>query len=114
MKALQITKQLEKELIKHMSNDNYKYIAYELLKISTSLKEELRAISVKYKNIQSVVELQELQTKFTRVEVISSLGRVFCDRCDNDRHYRLSIQDNGKTLKIFEIKDTNTDIKDKQ
>ncbi len=54
---------------------------------------------------EAVEELEALQSKFNRVEVISSSGRVFCDKCDSGRHYELSIQDDNRTLKIFEVKD---------
>lgn len=47
----------------------------------------------------------DFESNFTRVEIISSLGRVFCDRCSDNRHYELSIQDDNRTLKIFEVKD---------
>lgn len=47
----------------------------------------------------------DFESKFTRVEIISASGRVFCDRCDDNSHYVLSIQDDGKTLKLFEVKD---------
>ena len=47
----------------------------------------------------------DFESKFTRVEIISSLGRVFCSKCDNGKHYELSIQDDGKTLKLFIVKD---------
>lgn len=54
---------------------------------------------------ETIEELEALQSKFNRVEVISSSGRVFCDKCDSGRHYELSIQDDNRTLKIFEVKD---------
>ena len=49
----------------------------------------------------------DFESKFTRVEIISSLGKVFCDRCSDNRHYELSIQDDNRTLKIFEVKNKN-------
>lgn len=51
----------------------------------------------------AIKELEDLKDKtFTRVEVISKEGRVFSDRCSDNRFYELSIQDDCKTLKIFE------------
>lgn len=50
-------------------------------------------------------DIEALQSNFTRVEIISAGGRVFCGRCDDNSHYVLSIQDDGKTLKLFEVKD---------
>lgn len=44
-----------------------------------------------------------LSTKITRVEVISEYGRVFSDRCKEGKFYKLSLQDDGRTLKLFEI-----------
>ena len=63
--------------------------------------------SYDYGNLKFAVNkiYDDFESKFTRVEIISSLGRVFCDRCDDNSHYVLSIQDDGKTLKLFEIKD---------
>ena len=46
--------------------------------------------------------IKELQQTYTRVEVInSSNGRVFCDMCRNGSYYEASIQDDGRTLKLF-------------
>ena len=48
--------------------------------------------------------IKELQQTYTRVEVISTNGRVFCDMCENGSYYEASIQDDGKTLKLFRKK----------
>lgn len=49
--------------------------------------------------------IEELhQTKYTRVEVINFNGRVFCDMCENGSYYEASIQDDGRTLKLFRKK----------
>lgn len=48
---------------------------------------------------EAIEELQ--QAKYTRVEVIDSDGRVFCDRCEHNSYYEASVQDDGKTLKLF-------------
>lgn len=63
--------------------------------------------SYDYDNLKFAVNkiYDDFESKFTRVEIISSLGRVFCDRCSDNRHYELSIQDDKRTLKIFEVKD---------
>ena len=45
--------------------------------------------------------IEELQQVYTRVEVINSDGRVFCDKCGHDSYYEASIQDDGRTLKLF-------------
>ena len=45
--------------------------------------------------------IKELQQEYTRVEVISFDGRVFCDMCENGSYYEASIQDDGRTLKLF-------------
>ena len=47
----------------------------------------------------AIEELQQAN-KYTRIEVITS-ERVFCNRCENGSHYEASVQDNGKTLKLF-------------
>ena len=49
----------------------------------------------------------DFENNFTRVEIISANGRAFYDICDDDMHYKLSIQDDGKTLKLFEVKNKN-------
>ena len=47
-------------------------------------------------------KIEELKShKYTRVEVISFDGRVFCGICKNGSYYEASTQDNGKTLKLF-------------
>lgn len=43
---------------------------------------------------EAIEELQ--QAKYTRVEVINSDGRVFCDTCNYDYYYEASVQDGGK------------------
>lgn len=52
---------------------------------------------------EAIKELQQAN-EYTRVEVISSDGRVFCDMCENGSYYEASIQDDGKTLKLFRKK----------
>lgn len=54
--------------------------------------------------------IEELQQAYTRVEVITFGGRAFCDRCESNSYYEVSVQDEGKTLKLFKkklIKDKN-------
>lgn len=48
--------------------------------------------------------IKELQQAYTRVEVINFNGRVFYDMCENGSYYEASIQDDGKTLKLFRKK----------
>ncbi len=52
---------------------------------------------------EAIEELQQAN-EYTRVEVISFDGRVFCDRCEHDSYYEVSVQDDGKTLKLFKKK----------
>lgn len=47
-----------------------------------------------------------LSDKITRIEVIGLDGKVFSSRLDPSFYYKLSLQDDGRTLKIFKtIKD---------
>lgn len=48
--------------------------------------------------------IKELQQTYTRVEVINFNGRVFCDMCENGSYYEASIQDDGRTMKLFKKK----------
>lgn len=49
---------------------------------------------------EAIEELQQAN-EYTRIEVITSDGRVFCDRCESGSYYEASIQDDGRTLKLF-------------
>ena len=48
-----------------------------------------------------------LSTKITRIEVIGPDGRVFSSQLNPSSYYKLSLQDEGRTLKLFKtMKDT--------
>lgn len=42
-----------------------------------------------------------LSTKITRIEVIGLDGRMFSHKLDQSSYYKLSLQDDGRTLKLF-------------
>ena len=52
---------------------------------------------------KAIEELQQAN-EYTRIEVITSDGRAFCDRCESNSYYEASVQDEGKTLKLFKKK----------
>ena len=69
--------------------------------------EELEVLKHNYEMQQILIDdyRESLQSKITRIEVISKLGRDFVCKCDNTKHYELSFQDDNRTLKIFKVKD---------
>jgi len=47
--------------------------------------------------------IDEMYSSITRVEVISSKGREYGRWCDEGNQFKLSLQDDGRTLKLFEV-----------
>ena len=61
------------------------------------------ALEVDARLDEAIEELQQAN-EYTRIEIISFDGRVFCDRCESNSYYEASVQDEGKTLKLFKKK----------
>lgn len=56
-----------------------------------------------YDTYESVLELiEEMYSSITRVEVITDQGRVYPKWCNDDMRLVPSLQDEGRTLKLFE------------
>jgi len=47
--------------------------------------------------------IEELYSSVTRVEVITTIERDYTRWCDDHQKFKLSLQDDGKTLKLFEV-----------
>ena len=43
--------------------------------------------------------------KLTRIEIIGDEGRVVVQYAPEGKHYMMMIQDDGRTLKFFEVED---------
>lgn len=52
-------------------------------------------------NEQVVNALQEITENVNRVEVIDNTGRAYVKYLDDKENARISIQDNGRTIKLF-------------
>jgi hypothetical protein len=49
--------------------------------------------------------IEEMYSSITRVEVVTEEGRVYTKWCDDGKQFKLSLQDDGRTLKLFEVED---------
>ena len=56
-----------------------------------------------YKEALNLID--EMYSNITRVEVITSTGREYGRWCDEFKKFSLSLQDEGRTLKLFEVED---------
>jgi hypothetical protein len=56
----------------------------------------------KIDNDEAIRLVEEYFSSITRVEVITTKGREYVKRCDSKAHFKLSLQDDGRTLKLFE------------
>jgi hypothetical protein len=46
-----------------------------------------------------------MYSSINAIEVTTALGTDYARWCDEGRQFKLSLQDNGRTLKLFEVED---------
>ena len=49
--------------------------------------------------------IEEMYSSITRVEFITSSVKDYVRQCDKNRKFKVSLQDDGTTLKLFEVED---------
>jgi transcription termination factor Rho len=56
-----------------------------------------------YKKALRLVE--EMYSSITMVDIITEYGRGYSKVCADGRQFKLSLRDDGRTLKLFEVED---------